>query len=294
MLVRVANAATSHAEETLLSWLRQCNGPAHPRGVATVAASLYYGNRLHQFDAIIWMPSNCVVIQTQELPENLRGALDVPRTGAWRVGGQVIALGEPQPLERCYDDTHAMQSWLAERGLGQRVVHGVVLVMPPARDRLQVRQLWSDADCAVLPGQRPDELVGYLLGQAGSGRAEWTANDLAIAFRGLALLPYLPAPQELSAEGFGGPVNAKLWRGGPQQALAEAFQQTQLIAAQEDPATGARWTEPWYSPWQLYPPHSEHAHPSHTLLRITLALGIFVAGAWALWFAVSILLTYIA
>jgi hypothetical protein len=130
-----------------------------------------------------------------------------------------------------------------------------------------------------------------IVAQASLGRAQWTANDVALAFRGLGILPSLPSPQELTAEGFVGPVDITLWYGSPQQAQAEEFLEQQRLA---DPdATGALpVTAPWYSPWQLYPTQTDGINVGRAFLRITLAIGMLVALAWALWFVVEVAAEY--
>ncbi len=294
MLVRVQNAAGTLAERVLIDWLRTWKGPGDPHGVATVNSSLFHADRLHQFDAVVWTPGSCVIIETEALVERVSGELEVPLNGPWRVGGQVVTLegaDRRTPLDKSREHTFALQSWLAERGLGQRVVHGVVLVVPPHGTNLRIRQLWNDPSFQVLLGDDQRKLADYLNTLASQGRAQWTVNDVAMAFRGMGILPYLPSPQDLVAEGFGGPVDTTLWFGGPQQAQAEAFLEQQALAAQSS-AGPLAFRAPWYSPWELYPKESEHIDMGRAFLRITMALGMLIAAAWALWFVISVLLTY--
>ncbi|MCX4092641.1 nuclease-related domain-containing protein [Nocardia sp. alder85J] len=292
MLVRVQNAAGTQAERVLIEWLRQWKEPDDPHGVAIVNCSLFYQDRLHQFDAVVWTPTTCVVIEAETLVERISGELEVPPHGPWRVGGQVVTLeGEDRrgPTEVSREHTFALQSWLAERGLGQRVVFGVVLVVPPNGSHLRIRQLWNDNSLQVLLGDDPNRLRDYLEAQASLGRAEWTANDVALSFRGLGILPFLPAPQDLVVEGFVGPVDTTLWRGGPQQAQAELYDEEQSMSAAE--AAGALpFTMPWYSPWELYPRRSEGVDLGQTLMRVMLALGMLVAVAWVIWFVLAVVL----
>ncbi|MGY2063127.1 NERD domain-containing protein, partial [Nocardia gipuzkoensis] len=143
MLVRVQNAAGTLAERVLIDWLRTWKGPGDPHGVATVNCSLFHAERLHQFDAVVWMPGSCVIMETEALVERVSGELEVPLNGPWRVGSQVVTLegaDRRTPLDESREHTFALQSWLAERGLGQRVVHGVVLVVPPHGSNLRIRQ----------------------------------------------------------------------------------------------------------------------------------------------------------
>lgn len=294
MLVRVQNAAGSLAERALIDWLRTWKGPDDPQGVATVNCNLFYADRLHQFDAVIWTPTACVVIEAVALVERVSGDLEVPLNGPWRVGGQVVNFeggDRGTPMDRSREHTHALQNWLAERGLGQRVVQGVVVVVPAAGSQPRIRQLWNDPGLEVLLGDGPGRMAECLTALTAQGRAQWTINDIALTFRGLGILPYLPAPQDLVGEGFGGPVDTTLWYGGPQQAQAEAFLEEQ---AQTDQAYGRApaITMPWYSPWNLYPKDNERIDPGRGVLRILLAVGMLIGFAWVLWFVISAFLTY--
>ncbi|MQY26250.1 hypothetical protein NRB56_18130 [Nocardia sp. RB56] len=290
MLVRVQNAAGTQAERVLIEWLRQWKEPGDPNGVATVNCSLFHQDRLHQFDAVIWTPTTCVVVEAETLREQISGDLEVPPHGPWRVSGRPVTLegdSRRSPTEASRDHTFALQSWLAERGLGQRVILGVVLVIPPNGSQLRLQQLWSDPALQIVLGDTPDRLRDHLQAQASLGRAQWTANDVALSFRGLGILPYLPAPQDLVAEGFGGPVDTTLWRGGPLQAQAEAYHEEQAMSAAE--AAGALpFTMPWYSPWELYPRRSDGLDLGQTLMRVMLALGMLVAVAWVIWFVLTV------
>jgi hypothetical protein len=293
MLVRVQNAAGTLAERALIDWLRTWKGPGAPHGVATVNCSLFYEDRLHQFDAIVWTPTGCVIIEAESLADRMSGELEVPLNGPWRVGSRVVSLegGDRRtPLDTSREHTYALQNWLAQRGLGQRVVQGVVLVVPQQGVTLRVRQLWNDPGVHVVLGDRPEHLADYLNTVASQGRAQWTVNDVAMAFRGLSILPYLPAPQDLVAEGFGGPVDTTLWRGGPQQAQAEAFMEEQAQAEQAAPSR--RVTMPWYSPWELYPKQADEIDLGRTALRVFLALGMLIAVVWLVWFVIGILVQY--
>jgi|GEM_PF-6329658 len=294
MLVRVQNAAGTLAERVLIDWLRTWKGPGDPHGVATVNCSLFYEDRLHQFDAIVWSPTSCVIIEAEALADRISGELEVPLNGPWRVGSQVVTLegGERRtPLDSSRDHTYALQSWLAQRGLGQRVVQGAVLVVPPQGADLHVRQMWNDPGFQVVLGADSGQLADYLNAQASQGRAQWTINDVAMAFRGLSILPYLPAPQDLVAEGFGGPVDTSLWHGGPQQAQAEAYVEE---LAQADQAGSPRMAVamPWYSPWELYPRQTERLDMGRGLMRMLLALGMLIAAVWLVWFVIAAILQY--
>jgi hypothetical protein len=295
MLVRVHNAAGTLAERMLIDWLRTWKGPGDPHGVAAVNASLFHADRLHQFDAVVWTPTSCVIIEAEALAERVSGELEVPLNGPWRVGSQVVTLegGERRtPLDRSRDHTFALQSWLAERGLGQRVVLGAVLVVPQHGSDLQVRQLWSDPGFEVVLGDNPRRLADYLNALASLGRAQWTVNDVALSFRGMGILPYLPSPQDLIHEGFGGPVDTTLWSGGPQQAQAEAFAEEQTAAGARGSAGPLRVRAPWYSPWELYPSQPDDIDMGQGVLRVMLALGMLVAVAWAIWFVLSAVFSY--
>ncbi len=294
MLVRVQNAAGTLAERVLIEWLRTWKGPGDPHGVATVNCSLFHEDRLHQFDAIVWTPTSCVVIEAEALVEQVSGELEVPLDGPWRVGTQVVTLegGDRRtPLDSSRDHTYALQSWLAQRGLGQRVVQGAVLVVPPQGAQLRVRQFWNDPGLQVVLGDSSQNLADYLNAQASQGRAQWTINDVAMSFRGMSILPYLPAPQDLVAEGFGGPVDTTLWHGGPQQAQAEAYRD-ELLQAQQADVGRVAITMPWYSPWELYPKESERIHLGRGFMRVALLAGMLIAVAWLLWFLIAAALQY--
>lgn len=294
MLVRVQNAAGTTAERVLIEWLRTWKGPDDPQGVATVNCSLFHADRLHQFDAMIWTPTTCVVIEAEGLVERVSGDLEIPLNGPWRVGGQMVSFeggDRGTPLDRSHQHTHALQSWLSERGLGQRVVQGVVVVVPPHGAAPTIRQLWNDPGLQVVLGDGPGRLSECLTTLTVQGRAQWTANDIALTFRGLGILPYLPAPQDLVGEGFGGPVDTTLWYGGPQQAQAEAFFEEQAQVDQNYRRAPAI-TMPWYSPWNLYPKDTERIDPGSAALRILLAVGMLIGLAWLVWFAISAFLTY--
>lgn len=293
MLVRVQNSAGTQAERVLIDWLRTWKGPGDPHGVATVNCSLFFENRLHQFDAIVWTPTGCVIIEAEALVERVSGELEVPLDGPWRVGSQIVSLegGRRNPLDASREHTYALQTWLAERGLGQRVVQGLVLVVPPQGSDVRLRQLWSDPGLQVVVGDQHRHLADYLDALASEGRAQWTANDVAMAFRGLNLLPYLPAPQDLVAEGFGGPVDTTLWRGGPQQAQAEEFR-AEMDRAEAETAGPVSMSMPWYSPWELYPTEPGGINLGRGALRMTLAVGMLVAIAWVLWFVITAIIQF--
>lgn len=294
MLVRVQNAAGTPAERVLIDWLRTWKGPGDPQGVATVNCSLFYADRLHQFDAVIWTPTTCVVIEAEALVERVSGDLEVPLNGPWRVGGHVVSFeggDRGTPLDRSREHTHALQNWLAERGLGQRVVQGVVVVVPPHGAKPTIRQLWNDPGFQVVLGDDPRRLAECLTALTSQGRAQWTVNEVALTFRGLGILPYLPAPQDLVAEGFGGPVDTTLWYGGPQQAQAEAFMEEQAHADQSY-GLPAAITMPWFSPWNLYPKEADRIDPGRAVLRILLAIGMLIGAAWVVWFVITLVLNF--
>ncbi|MBO0854120.1 MAG: NERD domain-containing protein [Nocardia sp.] len=292
MLVRIQNAAGSLAERTLITWLRTWKGPGSPHGVATVNCSLFHEDRLHQFDAVIWTPTTCVVIEAVALVQRLDGEIEVPWNGPWRVRGQLVTFegeGRGTPLERSHEHTHALQNWLAESGLGQRVVHGVVVVIPPAGSHPDIRQLWTDPGFQVIPGDGPKPLVQTLNSLSATGRAEWTVNEIALTFRGLSILPHLPSPQDLIGEGFRGRVDTTLWYGGPQQAQAESYAEEQAQQRVRAPVIAAM---PWYSPWSLYPREEDRIDPHRVVLRVLLAIGMLVAIVWAVWFVIAAAWTY--
>ncbi len=295
MLVRVQNPAGTQAERVLIDWLRTWKGPNDPHGVATVNTSLFHEDRLHRFDAIVWTPTGCVVVEAVSLTEAVSGELEVPYDGPWRVGNRLVTVeggGSRGPLEASHDHTYALQSWLAAQGLGQRVVQGVVLVVPLPGTSVRIRPLWSDPGLEVLVGDDPYALHQYLHTVASQGRAQWTINDVALAFRALSILPFLPGPQDLVDEGFGGSIDATLWYGGPQQAQAEAYIEALAHMEAERPRTPFELTSPWFAPWELYPRRPGEIALGRGIMRVLLAAGMLVAALWVVWFAISILAAY--
>ncbi|WP_067689401.1 nuclease-related domain-containing protein [Nocardia jejuensis] len=297
MLVRVQNTAGAHAEKVLIDWLRTWKGSGDPKGVATVNCSLFHGDRLYPFDAVVWTPTSCVVIEAESLVERMDGELQVPINGPWRIGDKLVSFegGDKRtPLDKSRDHTFALQNWLAERGLGQRVIHGAVLVMPPPGSKLQVQQLWTDPSFQVLIGDEPSRLHEYFTGLLSRGRPQWSANDVAWAFRGLGILPYLPGPEDLINEGFLGPIDVTLWHGGPQQAQAEAYVEEQARLEREAAADGPRFhvPAPWFSPGKLYPRRSGQLDAGRSVMRIMLMLGMLVAVLWVVWFIIAGAIAY--
>ncbi|MGW2661259.1 nuclease-related domain-containing protein [Nocardia tengchongensis] len=291
MLVRVQNAAGTHAEKVLIDWLRTWKGSTDPQGVATVNCSLFHGDKLHPFDAVVWTPTSCVVIEAEALAERMDGELQVPVNGPWRIGDRIVAFeggDKRSPLDKSRDHTFALQTWLAERGLGQRVIHGIVLVVPPPGSNLKVTQLWNDPSFQVLLGDER-RLRDHFTGLLSRGRPQWSANDVAWAFRGLGILPYLPAPQDLLNEGFLGPVDPTLWHGGPQQAQAEAFAEEQARQELERAASGRGFVmpSPWFSPWKLYPRRGDRIEVTRGFMRLMLTLGFVIAALWVVWFILA-------
>ncbi|QLY34525.1 NERD domain-containing protein [Nocardia huaxiensis] len=297
MLVRVQNPAGTHAEKVLIDWLRTWKGSADPHGVATVNCSVFHGDKLHSFDAVVWTPTSCVVVEAEALVERLDGELEVPLNGPWRVGDKLISFegGDRRtPLDKSREHTYAMQDWLAHRGLGQRVVHGVVLVVPPPNSRIQVRQMWSDPSFEVCLGDDPRRLREYFDTLSSRGRPQWSANDVAFAFRGMNLLPYLPAPGDLLNEGFLGPVDITLWHGGPQQAQAEAWAEEQA-RLEEEAALAARpmhFNTPWFAPSKLYPREHGDVSFGRGFMRVMLTIGMLIAALWVIWFVIAAAIQY--
>ncbi|MEV6428099.1 nuclease-related domain-containing protein [Nocardia sp. NPDC051463] len=295
MLVRVQNPAGTNAERALIDWLRTWKDPASPHGVATINCSLFHKDRLHQFDAVVWTPNSCVVIEAEALVARQDGVLEIPLNGAWTISGEPVAIegrDRRTPLEKSREHTFALQTWLAARGLGQRAVHGVALIVPLRGAELKVQQAWSDPSFDVILGTDPGRLRHYFDTLAESEQQLWTANDVAVAFRSLGILPYLPAPQELLIEGFIGPIDITLWHGGPQQAQAEAYAEELAIAEREAHSPALVIEAPWYSPWKLYPRESGDMDLGRAFMRITLAIGMIIGFAWVLWFVVTAILTY--
>ncbi|MGW4328100.1 NERD domain-containing protein [Nocardia sp. NPDC004573] len=295
MLVRVQNAAGTNAERTLIDWLRTWKDSSSPHGVATITCSLFHKDRLHQFDAVIWTPTSCVVIEADALVARQDGVLEVPLNGEWTINGEPVATESRDrrtPLDKSREHTFALQEWLAARGLGQRVVHGVALLVPLPGAQLQLEQRWADPSFDVVIGDDPGRLRHYFDALATEEKFLWTANDVAVAFRGLGILPYLPAPQELLNEGFLGPIDITLWHGGPNQAQAEAYAEELAQAEREAQASRFAVRAPWYSPWKLYPRESGDLDFGRAVMRTVLAIGMVIAFVWVLWFVVTALGTY--
>ncbi|MEU4344697.1 nuclease-related domain-containing protein [Nocardia sp. NPDC023852] len=295
MLVRVQNAAGTNAERALIDWLRTWKDPDTPHGVATINCSLFHQDRLHQFDAVVWTPTSCVVIEAEALVARQDGVLEVPLNGQWTINGAPAAMegrDRGTPLERSREHTFALQSWLAARSLGQRSVHGLAVIVPLRGAELRIEQAWTDPSFDVIIGDDAARLRHYFDVLAEEENFLWTANDVAVAFRGLGILPYLPAPQDLLNEGFLGPIDITLWHGGPNQAQAEAYAE-ELAQAERDAQTSAFTIEaPWYSPWKLYPREAGDLDLGRTFMRTLLVIGMIIGFAWVLWFVVSAISTY--
>jgi len=298
MLVKVQNSTESNAERALIDWLRTWKDPNSPHGVATLNCSLFHADTLHQLDAVIWTPTSCVVIEAAAQQSGGDGVLQIPLNGPWTISGEPFVFeGDDRRtlLERSRDHTFALQSWLANRGLGQRAVHGVALIVPAHGSQLEIEQEWSDPSFDVIVGDDPDRLRHYFDVLGESEKHLWTANDVAIAFRGLGMLPYLPSPQELLNEQFLGPIEVALWHGGPTQAQAEQYAE-ELAAAQREADRSPLMRavrSPWYSPWKLYPRETGDINFGRAFMRTTLAIGMFVAVAWVLWLVIAAVNAYL-
>lgn len=296
MLVQVRNSTGSGAERALVDWLQSRQDSGAPHGITTVNCSLSHDDVLHQFDAVVWTPTSCVVIEVITLPSQQGGTLQIPLNGPWTISGKPVFLEDDEgrtPLDRSRDHTFALQSRLAAQGLGQRAVYGVVLIVPPVGARLHVEQRWQDPSFDVIVGDDADRLRHYFEVLARKESHRWTANDVAVAFRGLGILPYLPPPQDLLDEGFLGPIDVTLWHGGPAQAEAEQYAEDLARATQEANASRlAALRSPWYSPWRLYPREYGDMDFGRAFMRTALAIGMFIAAAWLVWFVISAFLTY--
>ncbi|MFF2083092.1 NERD domain-containing protein [Nocardia sp. NPDC058176] len=293
MLVRVQNAAGTEAELALLDWLRTWREPGNPHGIAVVNCSMFHADRLHHFDAVVFTPTSCVVIEAELFAVPQDGVLEIPLNGPWMVSGEIAQFTGTEkstPLERSREHTFALQDYLAARGLGQRAVHGLGLIVPMPEAQIDVHQEWTDPSFDVIVTDDPHRLEMYFEMLSKKDHNRWTANDIAIVFRGMGILPYLPGPQDLLDEGFFGPIDVTLWHGGPSQAQAEAYAED--LARREREAQSSGLVAPWYSPWKLYPRVGGDLHFGRAFLRITLALGMIVAMAWVLWILVSVVLTY--
>ncbi|WP_028478057.1 nuclease-related domain-containing protein [Nocardia sp. CNY236] len=295
MLVRVQNATGANAERALIDWLRTWKGPGSPHGVASINCGLFHKDRLHQFDAVLWTPTSCVVVEADALVGHQNGVFEVPLNGEWTIDGEPITTESHDrrtALEKSREHTFALQDWLATRGLGQRVVHGVALFVPSPDAQLQLQQSWTDPSFDVIIGHDATALRHYVDTLAAEEKFLWTANDIAIAFRGLGILPYLPAPQDLLNEGFLGPIDITLWHGGPNQAQAEAYADELAQTAQKARSSVFAMHAPWYSPWKLYPREPGNLDLGRAALRTILTIGMVVAVAWVLWFVLAVVSTF--
>ncbi|WP_245550922.1 nuclease-related domain-containing protein [Nocardia paucivorans] len=289
------NSTGSDAERVVVELLQSLQNLGAPYGVAAVNCGFVHNEVQHRLDAVVWTPTGCVVIEVVTLPSQHGGTLQIPLNGPWQLSGQPLSLEDPEgrtPLDRSRDHTFALQSWLADRGLGQRAVHGVMLIVPPYGSHLQIEQRWHDPSFDVIAGDDSERLRHSFEVMARKESHRWTANDVAVAFRGLGILAYLPPPQDLLDEGFLGPIDVTLWHGGPAQAAAEQYAEEMARAAQEDATGLAALRSPWYSPWRLYPREYGDVDLGRAFMRTTLAIGMFVAAAWLIWFVISAFLTY--
>lgn len=293
MLVQVQDSTDSFAERSLIDWLSGWGTVDSPHGVAILNCDLRYDNETHHFDAVVWTPTSCVVIDVAGLRSEQGGTLHVPLTGRSTINGvraDLEAADDRSLLERSREHTFAMQNWLAARGLGQRMVHGVALIVPLQPVPVQIDQKVQDPSFDVIVGNDPERLRHYFGVLAERESHRWTANDVAAAFRGLGILAYLPAPQPLIDEGFLGPIDVTRWHGSPAQAEAEQYAED--LAELERLAGTRRFRAPWYSPWLLYPREAGDIDFGRAIMRALYALGIFVAVAWVLWFVITAFVTY--
>ncbi|MGW5381690.1 NERD domain-containing protein [Nocardia sp. NPDC003963] len=293
MLVQVQNSTDSVAERALIDWLSGWDGAGSPQGIATVNCGLVHQDVTHHFDAIVWTPTSCVVIDVAALRSTHGGTLQVPLTGDWTLNGvraELETSDNRSPLERSREHTFALQTWLAARGLGQRAVHGVALIVPLENAPVQIEQKVHDPSFDVILGHDGNGLRHYFGVLAERESHRWTVNDVAVSFRGMGMLPYLPAPQHLLEEGFIGPIDVTLWHGGPAQAEAEQYAED--LAEYERSLGTRRFRSPWYSPWRLYPREVGDIDFGRAVMRVGFALGMFIAIAWMLWFVITAFLTY--
>lgn len=147
MLVQVQNSTDSVAERALLDRLSGWDGAGSPQGIATVNCGLAHQGVAHRFDAVVWTPTSCVVIDVAGLRSTHGGTLQVPLTGEWTLNGvraELESTDDRSVLDRSRDHTFALQTWLAARGLGQRAVHGVALIVP-----LQGPRCRSSRKCTI-------------------------------------------------------------------------------------------------------------------------------------------------
>lgn len=301
MLVRTTGAGGTRGEQALAGWLSEWTGAGAPRGVALTDVTVRVRGTAHRIDAVIWTPTTCSVVDVEHLADPLSGGLSVPLFGPWTVSGRPVRFAggdDRTPLDQSRDHTFAMQSWLADNGIGQHTVHGLVLVIPAEGSQLRLRPAWSEPGFAVVLGDGDAELREHLAKRDSGPRTQsWTANDIASAFHALGLATGLPSPEELRAEGFGGPIDPSLWA-STESPVSEA--PTDQIP--QGGWSGALYDDPFapvanqpvrlpYSPWALYPKVPGDPSLLRALARITLATGMLIVTAWTIWFVITALFT---
>lgn len=283
MLVRVHYKSGTNAEQVLLDRLRRWRGKGAPAGIATVNCSLFSQGRLQHLNAVIWTPGGCIVAETAALTGHQEGTLTVPLNGPWTIGGEpatFAGISGRSPLDQSRAHTSALQTWLADQGLGQRAVHGTVLVIPFDNAKIAISQLWSDPAFAVTVSDNDGALRALVASISTPANEGWTANDIAIVFRAMGLARQLPSPQELLHEGFLGPIDPLLWQDSGEQPAAGAA----ATEPQRQPRLAGVLTQQWvYSPWRIYPKVPGEQDWGRATLRITLAIGMLLSLAWITW-----------
>lgn len=288
MLVRVHYKSGTNPERLLAERLRRWRNKSAPDGIATINCSLFSRGRLYHLDTVIWTPGGCIVVEAEGFAHHQVGSLEIPFNGQWMIAGQpahFLRHDENTPLDHSREHTSALQTWLADQRLGQRVVRGAVVLVPFDGAKIVLHQLWSDPSFAVLLADNDEALRGYVDAVGQSELEGWTANDIAIAFRGMGLLNQLPSPQELLNEGFLGPVDPKLWQGGPLE-VAPAPVPVTAAGPAAGPASmpvAAGITQWVYSPWRIYPRVPDDPHFGRAVLRTVLASGMLLSLVWVMW-----------
>lgn len=290
ILVRVIDAASTAAEQTVVDWLSAWRGPRSPHGMALVGASPAGYDEPQRFDIVVLTPTCCVVVDVVAPVDRWGGDLIVPRNGPWTVDDVPVGFDRADnrtPLDHSQDHTFSMQHWLADNGFGQRSVHGLVLLMPGPDDHPHVIQQWNDPGLTVLLGHSAAALRDYFAALAPSPSGAWTVNDVAGIFHALGASDRLPSGTELLAEGFLGPVDPTRWPTGPAAEPTRAIEPPDMY---DDPRALDDRPRPRlpYSPWVIYPKAPGESHPGRAVARLTLALGMLIAFVWLVWFCVNV------
>lgn len=289
MLVRIVNDSATPGRRHLVEWMSRWVRPNDPNGVALFNPSLSVDDAegTARFDAVVFTPTFCTVIEVEQLTEALDGELTIPLNGAWTVDGEPVRLSgtdERTPLDQSRDRTYALQNWLADNELGQHSIRGLVLLMPSDHVRLRVTQQWNDPAFAVVLGDHEAAVRNYFATPTPKPTESLTVDDIADIFTALGYNDLLPTSAELAAQGFIGSVSSP----GNGEAAAQVAP-TGVVdydPFSTDSETDRRFLR--YSPWALYPHTPGERRLGQAVARITLTAGLIVGAAWIVWFVIEL------